>query len=176
MAHLFHALISILLMAGLNVQASSQSPTTTLQVEGAEPTLANFLERCTGPLRAQPPLPADHNMAIAYVVLGQLRLGDFATARSSLNQVFEIAREQVRAGPSFAGNVAWLCIAHYWYLRATHDLPTVLDHIEALGATALANTADLVASDAYVDEALRVHSIFCVGGMLDWMDRMQSPR
>lgn len=175
MAHRTRVLIATIATAFcLAVGPRCQAPAAALRFEAANPELTAWLARCARSLREEPGADREPGVRVAHRMLGQLRLGDFGRARASLVDAWAAAAGPAQAAAP-AADLSWLVVAHYWYLRATHDAATVRAHLEVLCAAALAGTSEPVAHGTYVDEALRVHGLFCIGGMLDTMGRLAKP-
>lgn len=79
----------------------------------------------------------------------------------------------------------WLVVAHYWYLRATHDVTTIRSHwslLETCVKQLPRHDELLVAVDG--DDgghwrgdatALFLHAVACIGGAIDSIDRLEHP-
>src|SRR5688572_27238827 len=110
MGHTLHA-TAIALCFGTAL--SCQPPPACLQVEGAGP-LQQCLAACTTSLRTPGPRAAK-GMDVAFTVLGLLRLGHATAARDTLEAASAHAWGANEVAPA---ELAWLVVAHYWYLRA----------------------------------------------------------
>lgn len=172
MGHTFH-FIPIALSLGCALFC--QSPAATLRVEGADPHLTTFLCARTASLRSALPSPLGNGMDAAFTVLGRLRVGDFAAAHDALDAARAAmvlpADDEVR--PT---DVAWLVVAHYWYLRASRDTAMIRERWPWLRAVAQRAAAAPGPSPAtFVHEAMLVHCLFCLGGLQDTLDRIERP-
>jgi hypothetical protein len=121
-------------------------------------------------LRAEP--AAAHGIETALTVLGQLRLGDATAARTTLETAWSNSRgENTEAVPS--DDLAWFVVAHYWYLRASRDTGPMSDHWPELQSAV--RRAEAAPRTTFVQEAMLVHAMFCLGGLLDTRDRIETP-
>ncbi|HZN40155.1 MAG TPA: hypothetical protein VFD82_15220 [Planctomycetota bacterium] len=165
-----HALHTWSIALCLGVGLSGQEPAAGLQLHGAEPRLATLLAVCTTSLRAQP--AAANGMEAAFTALGQLRLGDPTAARDTLAAAWSNARgDDAAALPR--DDLAWYVVAHYWYLRACRDPGPMTSHWPELQGAL--RRAEAASRTTFVQEAMFVHGMFCLGGMLDTRDRIETP-
>src|SRR5262245_21552647 len=165
-----HALHTWSIALGFWMGLSGQQPAAGLQVQGAEPGLATLLAACTTSLRAKPTMA--NGMDAAFTMLGQLRLGDPTAARNTLEAAWPGARrESADALPP--DDLAWFVVAHYWYLRASRDAGPMRSHWPGLQSAL--RRAEAAPRTTFVQEAMLVHGMFCLGGMLDTRDRIETP-
>ena len=172
MAHALH-IWSIALGLGIGlsglVPLPGQEPSGP-QVQGAEPRLSTLLAVCAASLRSES--AAAHGIEAALSVLGQLRLGDSAAARTTLETAWSNARGE-NAEPVPCDDLAWFVVAHYWYLRASRDTGPMSDHWPELQSAV--RRAEAAPRTTFVQEAMLVHAMFCLGGLLDTRDRIETP-
>jgi hypothetical protein len=70
-------------------------------------------------------------------------------------------------------DLAWFVAAHYWHLRASRDAePMSSRWPELQGAL---RRAEAASRTTFVQEAMLVHAMFCLGGLLDTRDRIENP-
>ena len=141
-----------------------------LQVQSAEPRLATLLAASTASLRTEP--TAGSGIDAAWTNLGQLRLGDSSAARTTLEASWSNARGDAEALPP--DDLAWFVVAYYWYLRASRDAGPMRDHWHELQSAI--QRAEAAPRTTFAQEAMFVHAMFCLGGLLDTCDRIEAPQ
>ncbi len=152
MSHIPFLLSFVLLTIG----AIAQTARTT--IEGAMPELQRLVAACRAAIKTPAP-PSGRPRAMW--VLANLRLADAEGSASAL------ATAKLE-GPEH--ELPWLVAAHLWHVRATGQTDLAIAQWQHLTARAAATTAAPQAA-TFLDAAMQVHLLFCLGALADAIDQ-----
>lgn len=147
-----HLMFTLLLRALTPVALLAAATPTQLRIDGGPPVLRQL----AAAVRADLPAPApDNGEELAHHVLGRLRLAELDAARARLSD----SGGTLLSGGGGDADVAWLCAAELWYLRATDDTTVAREHWPLLlrRVAALAPRSD----DTFCSGMLRVNARMC---------------